>query len=246
MAPAHGLRLLAGLVGPAAFTAAWAWAARQQEDYSVPVEHISGLAAPDARRPLVMVAGFLAFGVCATAFAAALEDSLGGRGDAGAGPDLIRAGGGAAIAAGLLRRDRMLLDPPGHPVPASWRNDGHDTASAVAYTALVAAPVALARRFAHDPEWDPLRRPAVATSAVTGGLLALFASRVAEPWNGIVQRVAVSVPGIGMLLLAGRLTARRVRSGGPRRPVPEGRPGRATPTGDAETGDAGTGEAGRG
>lgn len=124
------LRAACGVIGPAAFTAAWVSGTLRQSGYSIADEHLSGLAAPDARDPEIMIAGFVALGACTTAFGSALEAALGGRGRAGAGPALVRGAGIATIAAGLLRRDRMLL----HPADAaaggqSWHNHGHDLAS---------------------------------------------------------------------------------------------------------------------
>jgi hypothetical protein len=45
----------------------------------------------------------------------------------------------------------------------------------------------------------------VATSAATTALLVLFWSRLVEPWNGIVQRAAVTVPLAAMAALAAEL-----------------------------------------
>src|SRR6266704_5068405 len=103
------LRAACGLAGPVAFTAAWVVGTLRQAGYSVAEEHLSGLAAPDARNPEIMIAGFLTLGACTFAFASALEEALGGRGRAGRGPVLMRAAGIGTVAAGLLRRDRMLL-----------------------------------------------------------------------------------------------------------------------------------------
>jgi hypothetical protein len=200
------LRAACGLVGPAAFTAAWITSTLRQQGYSVAEEHLSGLAAPDARDPAIMIGGFLALGACTTAFGSALESALGGRRRAGATPALVRGGGIATIAAGLLRRDRMLL----HPAEAlgggeSWHNHGHDLASLAIYVALIAAPPLLARRLRDDPRWSVLAPAAVATSAATTALLLLFWSRVVEPWNGIVQRAAVTVPLAAMAAFATQL-----------------------------------------
>jgi hypothetical protein len=197
------LRATCGLVGPAAFTAAWVTSTLRQRGYSVAEEHLSGLAAPDARDPAIMIGGFLALGACTIAFGSALEDSLGGRGRAGVAPALVRAAGVATIAAGLLRRDRMLL----HPADAtgggqSWHNHGHDLASLAIYVALIAAPPLLARHLRDDPRWARLAPYAVATSAATTAPLLLFWSRVVEPWNGIVQRAAVTIPLAAMAALA--------------------------------------------
>lgn len=216
---------MAGIAGPVAFTTAWAVSSLRQEGYSIAHEHISGLAAPDARQPQVMTGGFLALGACTTVFARSLEEALGGRGPAGPAPRLVRTAGLGTLAAGVLRRDRMLLRPPDEVVhPQSWRNNGHDIASAVVYAAVVAAPLALARRFHNDPHWGSLSAPAIATSGVAGLLLAAYASGVVEPWNGVVQRVAVTIPGAAMAGLAVRLlrTGARSRPGTTRRTTSPG------------------------
>jgi hypothetical protein len=156
-----------------------------------------------------MIAGFLALGACTTAFGSALETALGGSGRAKAGPALVRGAGVATIAAGLLRRDRMLL----HPAEAggtgqSWHNHGHDLASLAIYAALVLAPPLLARRLGDDPRWSALRPAAIATSVATTALLVLFWSRAIEPWNGVVQRAAVTLPLGAMVALATELLRR--------------------------------------
>lgn len=202
------LKFVAGIAGPALFTASWVGATAGQHghgDYHVAREHISGLAAPDARFPHVMTAAFLTLGVATTLFGAALRDLLGGSGQCGWGPRLVRISGVATIMAGLMRRDQMLLGIPDGARRQSWRNDGHDIASGIVYASLIAAPVALARRFDHDPEHRGLKAPALATSALTSAVLTLFASRRIEPYNGIVQRFGVMIPALASAALAARL-----------------------------------------
>ncbi len=215
------LRAACGLAGPALFTAAWLASTFRQVGYSIAEEHLSGLAAPDARDPAIMISGFVGLGACTVAFGSALREALGARGRAGPGPALVGVAGVATIAAGLLRRDRMLL----HPLDGggqSWHNDGHDLASGVIYAALLVAPLLLARRFRDDPEWDALWPPALAYAAGTAALLVLFWSRAIEPWNGIVQRFAVTVPLGVMAALAVRLLSRgNVRPAPPEPPRPE-------------------------
>ena len=128
-----------------------------------------------------MIAGFLALGAGTIAAGSALEDAFGGWESAGWGPRLIQVSGIAALVAGVLRRDRMLLVPPEGVEGQSWHNDGHDLAAGVVYICLVAAPVALAVRFRDDPVWGPLITPALAASAATLGTLALFASQRIAP-----------------------------------------------------------------
>src|SRR5688500_4565737 len=107
------LGALCGVLGPAAFTAAWLVAQRRQDEYQVRHEHISGLAAKDATDPSVMTAGFMALGGSSIAFASALERRLGPR--PGRRPALGGVAGGPAGGAGACRRDRA----PRQPAPAA-------------------------------------------------------------------------------------------------------------------------------
>lgn len=191
-----------GVAGPAAFTAAWVVAAGRQDGYSVAVEHVSGLAARDATAPWMMSAGFLALGASLWPFATALRQALGEGSRAGTAPVLVRLAGTAIAAAGLFPRDRMLLDPPDDTGLRSWHNKAHDLASAVAYASAVAAPAAVAVRVRAEPAWRQVYRPALAVSALTGGLLAVFSCRVVESCNGYVQRAAVTVPAAATAAMA--------------------------------------------
>jgi Protein of unknown function (DUF998) len=189
-----------GIAGPAAFTAAWAVGSWRQAGHVAEVQ-LSGLAAPDARDPQIMIAGFTALGACSIAFGAALGRALGPR---SAGPWLVTCAGAAAIAAGFLRRDHMLLIGPGFS-GESWHNQAHDLVSAVAYTAMIVAPLALAHRFRDDPDWSPLRRPLLALTLASAAALALFSSRAIEPWNGTIQRISVTLALAGEALVAARM-----------------------------------------
>jgi len=162
------------------------------------------------------IAGFLGLGACTIAFGSALEEALGGRKRAGLGPALVRAAGVGTIAAGLLRRDQLLLHPPGGVTGQSWHNHGHDLASGLLYAALLVAPLLLARRFRGDPAWNALRLPALATTAGSAALLGLFWSQALVQWGGVIQRVIATVPLGMMAALAVRLLSwevSRQRSG---------------------------------
>ena len=204
---------LCGLIGPAAFTAAWALGTVRQPGYSVAHEHISGLAAPDADNPTVMTVGFLALGTATVGFAAALEDRLGGKGSAtgsaGLGPALIGASGVAMVMAGLFRRDRMSNHPePGRTPGQSGINDVHDAASVVGALTSSVGLFVLAARLRREPGLKDLARPTMLAAATGSGLLAWFARGVTRPGNGLVQRAGVTVP----LLLMARLAIRLLRS----------------------------------
>ena len=200
---------LCGLIGPAAFTAAWALGTIRQPGYSVAHEHISGLAAPDADNPAVMTVGFLALGTATVGFATALEERLGGEGSAGLGPALIGASGVAMVVAGLFRRDRMSNHPePGQAAGQSGINDVHDAASVVGALTSAVGLFALAARLRREPGRQDLARPTMVAAATGSGLLAWFARGVTRPGNGLVQRAGITIP----LLLMARLAIRLLRT----------------------------------
>jgi len=209
----------AGIAGPAVFTGSWIVSSLRQTGYPAAEIQLSGLAAPDARDPWVMVAGIVVLGGCTVAFGAALRDALraGGvsqgrwRGGAGPAPRLIQGAGLLTIAAGLLRRDRMLLTPGS----VSWHNHAHDVISVVIYVDLVAAQILLAARFGRDPRWRPWRPWVLAGGLATGAVLVAFAADTSAPAAGVLQRVAVTIPLAVIAALAARLLRIPARSGWP-------------------------------
>jgi hypothetical membrane protein len=208
------MRVLAscGIAGPVVFTAAWVASSLLQTGHPVTEVQLSGLAAMDARDPQIMMAGFIGLGVCSVAFGAAVG-RVTPRGSAG--PWLVMSAGMATVVAGLFRRDHVLLVGPGF-TGESWHNQVHDLVSGAAYVAMIAAPLVLARNFRRDPDLAGLRRPLQALALVSAAALALFASGAVAPWDGTVQRVAVTLPLAAEALIAARLlatSARRARSG---------------------------------
>src|SRR5215472_17309109 len=190
-----------GVVGPVLFTAAWVVSSLRQSGHCVTEVQLSGLAADDARDPQIMMAGFVVLGVCSIGFGIALRRALSPRAD---GAWLVIVAGAAAVAAGVFRRDHLLLVGPGF-TGESWHNQVHDVVSGVAYGAMLAAPLVLGRRFRDDPDWAVLSRPVQVLSLASAVALAVFASRIAGPWNGAVQRIAVALPLIAEVLIAGRM-----------------------------------------
>jgi len=198
------LRTACGLIGPAAFTAAWLLAQRRQDEYQVRHEHISGLAARDATDPQLMMAGFFALGTCTVAFASALERRLGPR--PGLGPTLIGVAGLATVAAGVFRRDRRSNFPaPGEPEGQSLVNDVHDTAAILSGMAGTAGLVALAPALARDPTLRKLAKPALSAAGASASMSAWFLRDVVRPGNGLLQRVNVTIPLVFMARLALRM-----------------------------------------
>jgi hypothetical membrane protein len=225
----------AGIVGPVVFTGAWIVSSLLQAGYSPADIQISGLAAPDANDPWIMITGFLVLGGCTVAFGTALHEALTeprgrrvpaetptgrqgrvpaetlpGHADyAGLAPRLIQGAGVLTIAAGLLRRDHMLLVPGA----VSWHNHAHDVVSAVLYVDLVLAQLLLARRFGRDPAWRPWRPWLLASAGVTCALLIAFAADTSAPGAGILQRAAVTVPLAVITAIAARLLRFPVTAG---------------------------------
>jgi hypothetical protein len=191
----------AGIAGPVAFTAAWIAGSLRQTGHPAAEVQLSGLAAPDARDPWIMLTGFLVLGGCTVAFGGALHDALGGRGRAGLAPRLIQGAGVLTVAAGLLRRDHMLLTSGS----VSWHNHAHDVVSAIIYADLVVAQILLAARFGRDPRWKPWRPWLLASAAATAAVLIAFAGDPSAPAAGILQRVAVTIPLAAITAVAARL-----------------------------------------
>jgi hypothetical protein len=197
-----------GVAGPALFTAAWMISSLRQTGYSPGEVQLSGLAADDAADPQIMMTGFVVLGACSAAFGAALARRVAPRSP---GPWLVVAGGVAAMAAGVFRRDHMLLTGPGF-AGESWHNQVHDVASAVAYAAMLAAPLVLQRHFRNDPHWAVLSRPVQGLALASAIFLAVFISDVVEPWNGAVQRAAVTLGLAAEVALAARMLTPRAGS----------------------------------
>lgn len=200
-----------GIAGPVAFTAGWLAGSLRQAAPLAQVQ-LSGLAAEDARDPQLMMAAFIVLGGCTAAFGAALRSVTGPR---SAGPWLVVLAGGATVAAGVFRRDHLLLTGPGF-TGESWHNQVHDVVSGVAYAAMLCAPLLLARRLRREPGWaGPSRAVAGLAVASTVGL-AVFAFRVFEPWNGAVQRASVTLAlAAEVVLAAALLRSYRGASAGP-------------------------------
>jgi hypothetical protein len=91
--------------------------------------------------------------------------------------------------------------PPGQ----SWENDVHDAAGVAVAATGTAGLFALAPRLASDPSLRPLARAAVSAGLASVGLSTWFLRDVVRPWNGVVQRVSVTVPLAFMARLALRL-----------------------------------------
>jgi hypothetical protein len=102
------------------------------------------------------------------------------------------------------------VSPPGEEhLGQSIENDVHDTAAVAVAVLGTGGLVALAPRLARDPSLGSLAPGAGAAAVTSVGLSAWFLRDVVRPWNGVVQRVSVTVPLAFMARLGLRLLTER-------------------------------------
>jgi hypothetical protein len=70
---------------------------------------------------------------------------------------------------------------------------------------MLAAPLVLARRWRDDPAWAPVSGPVQGLALVSAAALVVFASGIAGPYNGVLQRIAVTLALTAEILIAGRM-----------------------------------------
>jgi hypothetical protein len=190
-------RLLAacGALAPVIFTTAWVVAGVVQDGYSARREDISALAARSAGHPWLMIAALVTTGLLIAAFALALDRGV--RRGSVAGPALVAICGLGMVALGLLRNDCSSLtvecEARIDAGEVSWQHTAHDLVSAPVIAAAVAAPLVLALRFRADVSWRSLAPYSAAAAPALAALFALGGLELAPTWNGVLQRVAVSV-----------------------------------------------------
>jgi len=192
-----------GIAGPLLFTVAWVACSLRQTGHPATAVQLSGLAAEDARDPQVMIAAFVVLGACSIGLGAALKRVAA---PASPGPWLVMVAGAATVAAGVFRRDHMLLTGPGF-AGESWHNQVHDVASGIAYGAMLTAPLVLGRWLRGDPEWAVAGRTVQVLALASAVAMAVFASGAAQPWNGVLQRAAVTFAVTAEAVLAARVLA---------------------------------------
>jgi len=197
------------MAGPIAFTTAWLLGWLDQDKYSVRQEDISALAAMDAQHAWIMITGFVLLGVGTVALAAGLASTL-NYPSAVAGSVLLMIAGIGLAVAGLARNDCSSELPAcaarADAGEVSWHHQVHDNVSLIIFLALIAAPLVFARAFGRDDRWRPLRSYSILTGLLGFALLVLYMIASAGTWNGLVQRVFVSVLFLWIAVLGFRLS----------------------------------------
>jgi hypothetical membrane protein len=197
------------MAGPIAFTIAWLLGGLVQDEYSVRQEDISALAALDAQHAWIMITGFVLLGVGTVALAAGLASTL-RYPSAVIGSVLLTIAGIGLAAAGLARNDCSSELPACaarvDTGEVSWHHQVHDNVSLIIFLALIAAPLVFARAFGRDHRWRPLRTYSIVTGLLGFALLVLYVIASAGTWNGLVQRIFVSVLFLWIAVLGFRLS----------------------------------------
>jgi len=188
----------AGIVGPAAFIAAWAVAGARAAGYSAVDDAISRLAALGAPTRALMSAGFVCFGIALPVYALALRRHLGGRSWMAA-----AASGAATLGVALFA---LGMSPAIDHV--------HNALAGVGYLALVATPMLAVRPLVEVGH----HRAAVASLVAAGAAGVCLVATLVGPAHGLYQRVGLTIVDAWLmasaLVLIGR-TRGLPRSGDP-------------------------------
>jgi hypothetical membrane protein len=206
------------MAGPISFTIAWLVGALVQDEYSLRQEDISALAALDAQHAWIMITGFVLLGLGTVALAAGLASTL-RYPSAAIGSVLLTIAGIGLAVAGLARNDCSTELPAcaarDDAGDVSWHHQVHDNVSLILFLALIAASLVLARAFGRDDRWRPLRTYSIVTGLLGFALLVLYVIGSADTWNGLVQRIFVTVLFVWIALLGLRLSrVEQVETGG--------------------------------
>lgn len=162
-----------GVVGPAAFIAAWSILGARASGYSPVHDPISRLAAAGQPSQAAMTGGFLAFGAGVSLYAVAIRSALSGATGLAAATTAAATVGIAALPLGTAGGDRP-----------------HAVAAGIAYTALALTPLLGARALAR------MGRRRAALGSVLVGVAAgasLAASAVASSKVGLLQRAGLTI-----------------------------------------------------
>lgn len=198
--------------GPVAFTVGWLVSTLASGTQAWGSD-ISALAALDAPRPWITMAGEVAFAVSLLALAAGLAISLVGR-DVAVGVGMLAATGLAIAAQALAREDCdtglaacIARQQSG---ALSWHHSLHEYASVLAFMTSLAAPIILARPFRHDPRWRALALYSVLTTCA-GLVLLLGYAAAPNAWTGVLQRAFVTIPAVWTTVLGTKLRRHRTQ-----------------------------------
>jgi hypothetical protein len=197
------------VAGPMAFTGAWVIASATQDGYNPWREDESALAALSAAHAWITITGDLLLGAGTLALAAGLARALTGR-DVTVAAGLLLTAGFAILVQAVAREDcstqLAACAASERAGDVSWHHQLHGAASVVAFFTILGAPLVLARPFRDHPDWRNLATYSI-TTAVLGVLLLFgYVSTAETSWNGLTQRIFLSVPLAWIIVVGVRLS----------------------------------------
>jgi hypothetical membrane protein len=186
---------LGGVVGPAAFVAAWVTAGARTHGYSPTDDAISRLAAQGAPTRALMTAGFVAFGVGVPAYAVALRRNVTGHAWA------------TAAASGVATLG-VALAPLDH---SSTMDLVHGALATSGYVTLALTPLLAAASFRRAG----MRGVAAVSSATAVVAGACLAATAIAPWHGLLQRTGLTLLDAWVVATAAAMAAGRLARSSP-------------------------------
>jgi hypothetical protein len=196
-----------GALGPIAATLAWTVGGVIQHGYDPRRDDLSLLAAIGASHPWITMAGESILGFSLLALAAVLSvEFLGRRGLAGSA--ILGLAGVAAVVQALSREGC----PSGNAVCApkavgTWQDTLHQTTSAIAFIAILLAPLILARPIGRGRGWQKLATASTTVAAVGFALLVVFIATSETSWAGLTERAFLLPPLVWIVAVGTRLAA---------------------------------------
>jgi hypothetical protein len=168
------------------------------------------LAALDAAHPWITITGEVLLGLAVLALAGGLAITLTGR-DVIVAVCLLLAGGLATLVQAVAQEDCgtqvAVCAARIHAGDVSWHHTLHEGASVLAFITILAAPLVLARPFRGHPRWRGLATYSVTTAVLGLALLIGYASTADGPWDGLIQRIFLTIP-LAWITLTGIRLAR--------------------------------------
>lgn len=187
--------LRCGLLGAIVLTLGWLAAGALQANADVRRGTISDLGAADADKAWLWNVPLAVGGVLIAAFALGLLRVLRpGRKPAIAAVLIAVFGIGLALEGALFRLDcRETVPACAARASHSWRHTAHEIESGIGFLALLVAIILLALRFRREPRWRSLSFVSLALAIAFVPLL--LGSGLAEDseWEGLAQRLVVTV-----------------------------------------------------
>lgn len=187
----------AGIVGPVLYTVTWLVLGFLDPTYSHTRDPISNLSAIGAPYALVMTSIILVFALLIVVFAYGLHRGLPPGSWAGPATLAIAGVGYAGIALAPLNL-AGLGDP----------NVPHTISASVTVFAMMLAPLFLYPRLRRNPGWKNLSGYSIATTILALAFAILASLPTFAGWEGLMQRLVLSVVLVWMIAIAIRLYAR--------------------------------------